>query len=105
MPLSNLDKLVSTKYGWHVDFNKEFNSTWRPFGRPRFKQLVEYIPLFMRLVRWNENKNQEEYCLKFNRYLRIWYKLKRAKRRAHMDFINPVPLQQIYGKDIKCFIV
>lgn len=34
----------------------------------------------------------------FPRYLRIWYRLKKAKRRAHMDFLNPVPLQQIYGR-------
>lgn len=33
-----------------------------------------------------------------SRYIRIWYKLKKAKRRAHMDFLNPVPLQQIYGR-------
>jgi hypothetical protein len=38
-----------------------------------------------------------------DRYLRVWYKLKRAKRRAHMDFINPVPLQQIYGIGILLF--
>ncbi len=48
------------------------------------------------------NKSENDFV---DRYLRVWYKLKRAKRRAHMDFINPVPLQQIYGKDIKCFIV
>ncbi|CAF1053763.1 unnamed protein product [Adineta steineri] len=78
MPATDLDKRISTKYGWHVDFDKQFDATWRPFGRPRLKQLVEYVPLFMR-------------------YLRIWYKLRRAKRRAHMDFINPIPLQQIYG--------
>ncbi len=28
----------------------------------------------------------------------MWRKLKRAKRRVHMDFLNPIPLQQIYGK-------
>ncbi|CAF0984068.1 unnamed protein product [Adineta steineri] len=78
---SNLDKLVSTKHGWHVGFDKQFDPKWKPFGRPRAKQLVEYVPLFMR-------------------YLRIWYKLKKAKRRAHMDFINPIPLQQIYGAPI-----
>ncbi|CAF2719013.1 unnamed protein product [Rotaria sp. Silwood2] len=33
-------------------------------------------------------------------YLRIWYKLKRAKRRANMDYLNPIPLQQIYGAPI-----
>ncbi|CAF1654352.1 unnamed protein product, partial [Adineta ricciae] len=78
MSPSQLDRLVATKHGWHVNFDKQFDPTWRPFARPRVRQLVEYIPLFMR-------------------YLRVWYKLKRAKRRAHMDFINPVPLQQIYG--------
>ncbi|CAF4308873.1 unnamed protein product [Rotaria sordida] len=84
MSSSNLDKLVSTKYGWHVNFDKKFDSKWKPFGRPRARQLMEYVPLFMR-------------------YLRVWYKLKKEKRRAHMDFINPVPLQQIYGKQIKKF--
>ncbi|CAF3473761.1 unnamed protein product [Rotaria sp. Silwood1] len=81
MSSSNLDKLVSTQYGWHVDFDKEFDSSWKPFSRPRFSQLIEYVPLFLR-------------------YLRVWYALKREKRRAHMDFINPVPLQQIYGAPI-----
>jgi hypothetical protein len=48
MPSTELDKLVSTKYGWHVDFDKQFDLRWKPFGRPRARQLVEYIPLFMR---------------------------------------------------------
>ena len=78
MSVSKLDKLIPTNYGWHVGFDKQFDPNWKPFGRPRVKQMLEYIPLFIR-------------------YLRIWYKLKRAKRRAHMDFLNPVPLQQIYG--------
>ncbi|CAF0909888.1 unnamed protein product [Adineta ricciae] len=81
MSESNLDKLIPTKHGWHVGFNKQFDGRWKPFGRPRARQLVEYVPLFMR-------------------YLRVWYKLKRAKRRAHMDFLNPIPLQQIYGAPI-----
>ncbi|CAF4096168.1 unnamed protein product, partial [Rotaria magnacalcarata] len=81
MSLSNLDQLIPTKYGWHVSFDKEFDSKWKPFSRPRFKQLLEYIPLFAR-------------------YLPLWYRLRKAKRRAHMDFINPIPLQQIYGAPI-----
>ncbi|CAF4727784.1 unnamed protein product [Rotaria sp. Silwood1] len=81
MSISNLDKLVPTKYGWHVRFDKQFDPTWKPFSRPKLRQAIEYVPLFMR-------------------YLRVWYKLKRAKRRAHMDFLNPVPLQQIYGAPI-----
>jgi len=75
---SNLEQQIVTKHGWHVRFDVRFDPEWRPFSRPRAKQLVEYVPLFMR-------------------YLRVWYRLKRAKRRAHMDFLNPVPLQQIYG--------
>ena len=37
----------------------------------------------------------------FSRYIRIWYRLKKARRRAHMDFLNPIPLQQIYGRVVK----
>ena len=44
-----------------------------------------------------EIEKENEILKKVTRYLRVWYKLKRAKRRAHMDFLNPVPLQQIYG--------
>jgi len=79
---SSLQEFIPTEHGWHVNFDKQFDPQWRPFSRPRFRQLVEYVPLFMR-------------------YLRIWYRLKRAKRRAHMDFINPIPLQQIYGSRLK----
>jgi hypothetical protein len=50
MSVSNLDKLVPTKHGWHVGFDKQFDAKWKPFGRPRARQLVEYVPLFMRLV-------------------------------------------------------
>jgi len=50
MSISNLDKLVPSKHGWHVDFDKQFDSKWKPFSRPRVKQIVEYIPLFIRLV-------------------------------------------------------
>ena len=32
------------------------------------------------------------------RFLPVWYKLKRSQRRAHIDVVNPVPLQQIYGE-------
>ncbi|CAF4494167.1 unnamed protein product [Rotaria socialis] len=78
MSVSKLDKLVPTKYGWCVRFDKEFDPTWKPFTRPRLRQSLEYIPLFMR-------------------YLRVWWRLRKAKRRVHMDFLNPVPLQQIYG--------
>jgi len=78
---SNLNELIPTKHGWHVGFDKRFDPKWKPFSRPRFRQLVEYVPLFIR-------------------YLRIWYSLKKAQRRAHMDFINPIPLQQIYGVPI-----
>ena len=42
-------------------------------------------------------KKKRGRLLSFARYLRIWYDLKKAQRRAHMDFINPTPLQQIYG--------
>ena len=45
---TKLDEIVPTKYGWHVDFDKQFDVRWKPFGRPRARQLVEYIPLFMR---------------------------------------------------------
>jgi non-lysosomal glucosylceramidase len=97
MSSSNLDKLVPTKYGWHVNFDKQFDSRWKPFSRPRMRQLVEYIPLFMR---WDfgirmKGKNNIVY-----RYLPKWYKSKREKRRPHMDFLNPLPLQQIYGIEI-----
>jgi non-lysosomal glucosylceramidase len=81
MSVSKLDTLVPTKYGWHVGFDKQFDPKWKPFGRPRLKQILEYVPLFLR-------------------YLRMWYRLKKARRRAHMDFLNPVPLQQIYGAPI-----
>ncbi|CAF1548587.1 unnamed protein product, partial [Adineta steineri] len=30
MPATDLDKRISTKYGWHVDFDKQFDATWRP---------------------------------------------------------------------------
>ncbi len=50
MSISNLDKLVPTKHGWHVSFDKQFDLKWKPFSRPRVKQIVEYIPLFIRLV-------------------------------------------------------
>jgi hypothetical protein len=62
MSSSNLDKLVPTKYGWLVNFDKQFDAKWKPFGRPRFRQLVEYVPLFMRLVLRNEG---EEYVFCF----------------------------------------
>ncbi len=63
---SNLDKLVPTKYGWHVNFDKQFDSKWRPFSRPRVRQLVEYIPLFMRLdlrINQQQKKKKDNYCL------------------------------------------
>jgi hypothetical protein len=50
MSVSNLDKLVSTKYGWHVGFDKQFDPKWKAFSRPRVRQALEYIPLFLRLV-------------------------------------------------------
>ncbi|CAF2632217.1 unnamed protein product [Rotaria sp. Silwood2] len=81
MSSSELDKLVSTKYGWHVSFDKEFDSQWKPFSRPRVRQLMEFVPLMMR-------------------YLHVWYKLKKEKRRSHIDFFNPISLQQIYGAPI-----
>jgi len=49
MSSSNLDKLIPTKHGWHVNFDKIFDVKWRPFAIPRLRQLIEYIPLFMRL--------------------------------------------------------
>ena len=45
---SNLEQLIPTTHGWHVGFDKQFDSKWKPFSRPRARQLVEYIPLFMR---------------------------------------------------------
>jgi hypothetical protein len=44
----NLDKLIPTKHGWHVRFDKQFDPKWKPFSRPRIRQIVEYVPLFMR---------------------------------------------------------
>lgn len=48
MSVSKLDEQIETKYGWHVGFNKRFDPDWKPFSRPRIKQMIEYIPLFIR---------------------------------------------------------
>ena len=45
---SNLEQQIVTPYGWHVRFDVRFDPEWKPFSRPRAKQLVEYVPLFMR---------------------------------------------------------
>ena len=45
---SNLEQQIVTKHGWHIRFDVRFDPEWRPFSRPRAKQLVEYVPLFMR---------------------------------------------------------
>ena len=100
MSSSNLEQLVPTKHGWHVRFDKRFDPTWKPFSRPRFRQLVEYVPLFIRFVLECEKQRNRNFSFPPARYLRIWYDLKKAQRRAHMDFINPTPLQQIYGEKI-----
>ena len=50
MSESNIDKLVPTKYGWHARFDKQFDPAWKPFSRPRIKQALEYVPLFMRYI-------------------------------------------------------
>ncbi|CAF1044150.1 unnamed protein product [Didymodactylos carnosus] len=79
---ANTDRVnLIPEYNWHVQFDKQFDPRWKPFDRPRATQILEYAPLFVR-------------------YLQYYFRIKKLKRRPHMDFINPVPLQQIYGVPI-----
>ncbi|CAF0772366.1 unnamed protein product, partial [Didymodactylos carnosus] len=40
------------KYNWNVRFDKRFDQQWKPFLRPRPNQVLEYIPLLTRYMKY-----------------------------------------------------